>query len=297
MEMREALGELYEIDIQAISDSGEIKLEDLVGESMAVEIETDTGGKRYFQGHCVRFSYEGVLGYETRSENEESEESHLYRAHLRPWLWFLTQTADCRIFQNIGTVDIIKKVFQDLGFSDYKTSLSKTYPERVYCVQYRETDYDFISRLMQEDGIYYYFEHDSGKATLVLCDDEPAHKAVEGHAEIAYSEAEGEFRRDDDHIFFWQLRESAQTGMTTQTDYDFTKPTADLKTEKKIEKGKHSHKSYEIYDYPGPVCGDHGRRPFHPCADGGDRRPPPAGRRNGQCSAVEGRRQVQADGT
>ena len=87
-----------------------------------------------------------------------------------PWLWFLTRTSDCRIFQEKTVPDIIKEIFRDHGFTDFEERLSGSYRTWVYCVQYRETDFNFVSRLMEQEGIYYYFKHENGKHTLVLAD-------------------------------------------------------------------------------------------------------------------------------
>ena len=81
-----------------------------------------------------------------------------------PWLWLLTQTADCRIFQNMTVPDIIQKIFKDLGFTDFKLNLAGRFQPREYCVQYRETDFNFVSRLMEQYGIFYFFEHADGQA-------------------------------------------------------------------------------------------------------------------------------------
>ena len=94
---------------------------------------------------------------------------------VRPWLWFLTRTADCRIFQEMTVPDILKKVFADHGAADFKFELTGTYRKWTYCVQYRETDFNFVSRLMEQEGIYYYFRHTDGQHTLVLTDSTSKH--------------------------------------------------------------------------------------------------------------------------
>ena len=82
-----------------------------------------------------------------------------------PWLWFLTRQADCRIFQNLAPPNIISQIFNLFDFKDFRLSLQVTYPELEYCVQYRETSFNFVSRLMEEFGIFYYFDHSTqGKA-------------------------------------------------------------------------------------------------------------------------------------
>ena len=98
-----------------------------------------------------------------------------YNAELRPWFWLLTQASDCQIFQEMSTPEILAKVFKDLGYSDFKDSLKATYATRDYCVQYRETAFDFVSRLMEDEGIFYYFEHTASGHTMVLGDDAAVH--------------------------------------------------------------------------------------------------------------------------
>ena len=112
---------------------------------------------RYFNGYVTRFSQGGAHGRYNR-----------YSAVVRPWLWFLTRTADCRIFQDLTVPDIVKKVFGDHPTADFKFDLTGTYRKWKYCVQYRETDFNFVSRLMEEEGIYYYVAHTDGHNTVVL---------------------------------------------------------------------------------------------------------------------------------
>ena len=118
-------------------------------------------------------------------------------------------------------------------------------------MQYQETDFAFLSRLMEEEGIYYYISHEKTKDVLILADDASAHKALEDHAKLDFHFQEPGYRRRDDHVFEWRVGESIQTGKVTLQDYDFEKPKSDLKTVKALPQGKHAHKSYEMYGYPG----------------------------------------------
>ena len=103
-----------------------------------------------------------------------------YFAVVRPWLWFLTRTADCRIFQEMTVPDIVKKVFGEEPTNDFKFELTSKYRKWTYCVQYRETDFNFVSRLMEQEGIYYYFRHTDGHNTVVLTDSTGKHVADAG---------------------------------------------------------------------------------------------------------------------
>src|SRR5690606_5191972 len=99
-----------------------------------------------------------------------------YRLVLRPWLWLLSRTEDCRIFSSKSVPDIIREVFEDAGFSDFRMALSESYDRVEYCVQYRESDFAFVSRLMEEEGMYYFFEHSEDRHMLVLADAKSSHK-------------------------------------------------------------------------------------------------------------------------
>ncbi len=247
-DISEKMSALTETNIQFTSPDHNLKMEDVVGQRLSLELDDSSGNTRYWHGHCVSCAFEGRLGGQG-----------LYRAEVRPWLWFLTLHADCRIFQEKSALDVIKEIFSDRGFSDMQDKTSATYEPRDYLVQYRETDYDFVTRLMEEEGIYYYFTHDSSKETLVLADGSGSHRPLENAAEILFEFKEGggtgggsdSFKREEDHIYEWKSSERVNTGKVSLTDYDFTKPTTDLKALTAIPKGKHSHKDIEVYDYPG----------------------------------------------
>ncbi len=238
--VKEGLSELSEITFEFISPDRALDLSKIVGQEMKVEINTAEDDWRPFAGTCIEAQYLGLYeGY------------GLYTAELRPWLWFLTRARDNRIFQEKKVDDIIKDVFQEHGFSDYEFKLSRTYEQRLYTVQYRETDFDFLSRLMEEEGIYYFSVVKSGKETLILADGGGAHSPVPEVSTIAFNEREQEYRRRDDHIFEWQSQEQVTPGKVTMTDYCFEKPKADLKVASSTPKGAHGHKNYEVYEIPG----------------------------------------------
>src|SRR5262245_57934791 len=151
MQGREELGRLSEFQVELLSEKGSIARNDILGQNVTVSLALPDGGTRYFNGYVTRFSQGAKLGRYYR-----------YSAVVRPWLWFLTRTADCRIFQEMTVPDIIKKVFGDHSTADFALELTGSYRKWTYCVQYRETDFNFISRLMEEEGIYYYIRHSDG---------------------------------------------------------------------------------------------------------------------------------------
>lgn len=238
MSATEELGRLFRYDLELIGPSEAVKLEDVLGKDMAVRIDAHDG-TRFLHGNVSRFSYAG-----------RTEGYAIYHATLRPWLWFLTRTADCKIFQEMKVPDIIKEVFRELGFTDFEDRLSGTYRTWNYCVQYRETDFNFVSRLMEAEGIYYYFKHEEGRHTLVLSDGISSHEPAPGYAEIPYIPPDMGAVHDRDHVSDWSLWQEVQPGAYEIDDYDFKKPKADL-TAKSQQARPHSGADYDVYDYPG----------------------------------------------
>src|SRR5215813_13832271 len=160
----EGISQLFHFDLDLLSENESLKFQDLVGKNVTLRIFDIEGEERYWNGFISRFS-----------QGSQDRRLTSYRAQMVPWLWFLTRTSDCRIFQNKTVPDIIQKIFKDLGFQDFELRLYGSFAPRDYCVQYRETDFDFVSRLMEEEGIYYYFTHQDDKHVLVLGNDPAAH--------------------------------------------------------------------------------------------------------------------------
>jgi type VI secretion system secreted protein VgrG len=172
---------------------------------------------------------------------------YAYHAEIVPWLWLLSRRADCRIFQNKSVKDIIEQVFKanDKALFDL-SGIKGSHPTREYCVQYRETDFNFVSRLMEEEGIFYYFRHDKMSHKMMLGDDLSAFYTCE--------DAEVEYRTNPDltqHISAWNARNEFRTGVWTQNDYDFEHPSRNMQTNKNTLLAVSDFRNYEIYDYPG----------------------------------------------
>ena len=239
MNVSEQLGRLFQFDLDLLSEDPEIKLQDILAQNVTVRYLRPDGEYRYFNGFVSQFSQAGSHG-----------NLFVYRATLRPWFWFLTRTADCRIFQNKTVPDIIKEVFRDEGFSDFEDTLSGSYREWENCVQYRETDFNFISRLMEQEGMYYFFKYEDGKHTLVLSDSISAHETVPGYEEVPYYPPEESELRERDHISDWSLNQIVQPGAYSLNDYDFKKPKANLEVKSSVSR-EHDQAEFEIYDYPG----------------------------------------------
>ncbi|MBD8122559.1 type VI secretion system tip protein VgrG [Pseudomonas lutea] len=232
------MGRPFEFQLELTSLDGAIDLNRLLGKPMSVSLQLPDGSDRYFHGIVASCS-QGVNRGQFAS----------YQAILRPWLWLLTRTSDCRIFQNLTIPQIIKQVFRDLGFSDFEDALSATYREWEYCVQYRETSFDFVSRLMEQEGIYYYFRHEQDRHVLVLADAYGAHHPAPGYEAVPYYPPDGQ-HRERDHIDDWRLAQHVQPGSLELNDYDFQRPSARINVRSAMPRA-HSAGDYPLYDYPG----------------------------------------------
>ena len=241
----ERLGQMFHFELELLSEKYDITFADIVGQNITIRLNLSDGEIRYFNGYISRF---------TQTEGR----GHLahYRATVVPWLWFLTRTADCRIFQAKTIPEIIKEVFRDHGFSDIKDCLTEDYRKWDYCAQYRETDYNFVSRLMEQEGIYYFFEHDDKKHSIVLTDSITAHDSYPGYDEIRHRPTSGALSSAE-YIWDWIVEANIQPGMYAVSDFDFENVRADLRAVgKDAESGSltaagHALADFEIFDYPG----------------------------------------------
>ncbi|RWB35778.1 MAG: type VI secretion system tip protein VgrG [Mesorhizobium sp.] len=205
----------------------------------AVSIEGESDPKRWFSGLVSEFRL-------TRIEDRLA----YYEAVIRPWLWFLGNTTDCRIFQNMSVIEIVEEVFSKYSTAKFEKRLQGSYPPREYCVQYDETDLDFVQRLLEHEGILYFFEHDEGKHTLVLADAMNKLKPAPGYEKVPYHfEGQGS-RRDVEYITEWIPGSSVRPGAYVHTDYDFKKPGADLMA-KSAQPFSHKQAAGENYRQPG----------------------------------------------
>ena len=240
MVAREQLGQPFAIDLDLLSEEHGITLESVLGQTLTVRCDLPRGGLRHFSGLVSEFRYGGTSGRYAS-----------YQCRLSPWLWFLSRATNCRIFQHKTVPDILKQVFDDRGFTDYDRSrLSHVHPPRTYCVQYRETDLDFINRLIEHEGIHYYFRHGKDTHTLVMFDDNANLDSDAGYAEVPYYPPDEARFRERDHISEWVISGEVQPGSVVLRDFDFEKPSANMEARLSRPHG-HAHAGMEIYDYPG----------------------------------------------
>ena len=240
----EGISRLFSFDLEMISESHGIAFGDIVGKSVTISVTLSAGDKRYFNGIVSTFA-QGASGGDTGIDTRFSH----HRATMVPWLWLLTRTADSRIFQKLSVPDIIDKIFKEKGFNDFKVKLQGSYDKRDYCVQYRETDFNFVSRLMEEEGIHYFFEHEEDKHTLVLADKPQENQPCPQQKTARYQVNTGGWR-DDDVITRMERIQEIKPALYTLNDFNFEIPNTDLKvnvpSKQKLGPGER-----EIYDYPG----------------------------------------------
>jgi type VI secretion system secreted protein VgrG len=242
--VEEQLSRLFQIEAEMSSEDEDIDLDQVVGHEVTIRIDIGQNSERYFHGFVSRMVQEAKQDQYAR-----------YRATIVPWLWFLTRTSDCRVWvavedpnQGQTVPDVIEAVFKNRGFNNYKLSLSATYPKREFIVQYRETDFNFVSRLMEQEGIYYFFEHSDGKDTLVLSDSASAHEPFSGYASVVFNPgADADLH---EVISDWTVEKEVHPVSTVLNDYDFKKPKSPLLSVTNTSR-PHGAATYEIYDAPG----------------------------------------------
>ena len=233
----EGISEMFRYNIDLASLDGEVDFDAVIGQPALLTIH-GLKGKRYVHGIVSLFEQTGKEGKWTR-----------YRAEVVPAIWILSRHYTCRIFQTQTIPDIIKKVLTDAGISSdqFRFSLKKTYKPRDYCVQYRESDLSFISRLMEQYGIFYLFEHAEDKDIMVIGNDPVVHVPIQDPATVIYHAPGTTGVSDQEHIFEYRFNREIRSGAVMLKDFDFKKPRLNLGAEEKINgDGK-----LEVYDYPG----------------------------------------------
>ncbi len=235
----EALSLPFELDVVMHSKSSGLSAKAVLGKPFTLKVATEQPGvQRFFNGICTRFASAGREG-----------EHLIYTAKLRPWLWLASRRSDCKIFQKMKVPDIISEVLSRYGYPLTK-KLTKSYRTWEYCVQYQETDLNFVMRLMEHEGIYFYFEHADGVHTMMLADDMSCHSPMAGKSTIKYFGLDAAAVADEEHINSWLVREEVDSGEYFSDDYDFEHPKADLKIKRANPLG-HSHDAYQQYQWPG----------------------------------------------
>ncbi|MBB3808158.1 type VI secretion system Vgr family protein [Pseudochelatococcus contaminans] len=234
----EALSELFEMKISMISSNAGITADSLLGKPVTLKISRPDAAPRAFNGIVAAFSAGGraVSGHRR------------YQIVLRPKLWLLTLTADCRVFQNQSVVQIAETLLSEGTVSDFKKKgLTGTHVAREYCVQYNETDYDFLRRILAEEGIYFYFQHGDGAHTLVLSDSAAGYGDC-GEDSVYYAPP---LSGETISIESWNPGYRFVSGKAALTDYNFEQPASDLTSSTGTALSNGAFKTWEVFDYPG----------------------------------------------
>jgi len=234
----ESVSRLFRFELDLLSENSAISFPDIIGKNVTISLKQPDESYRYINGVISRFA-----------QHATEEQFTSYSAEMVPWLWLLTLNVDCRIFKNKTIPDIITEVFNDLGFNDYTNSLQSSYDPREYCVQYRESSFNFVSRLMEEYGIFYFFKHQQGKHTLVMADSPTAHSSCPGQSSVRYMTVSG--GPQEDVITGWQIEQELRTGKYSHTDYNFQTPSTSLIASEPTVYEVGGNSKFEIYHYSG----------------------------------------------
>lgn len=235
----ERLGRLYCYDVELLSTCNDVDPNALLGKHATVKLQLPGGATRHVDGCVTRFALAGSHGRFAR-----------YAMQLRPWAWLLTRTADCRIFQSQTVPEIVQAVFAKYPDAAFELRLTGSYEPWVYCVQYRETDFNFVSRLAEQEGWYWYFRHEAGKHTLVLSDSPAAHDPYPGYASIGFVADNRSGSTEKERIVDWSPSAEIQSGRYVIDEYDFTQPATELQ-QRTAQPRPHEQSQHEIFDWPG----------------------------------------------
>lgn len=242
---REALSQLFRFDLELLHEEEEegteatlVDPQSILGQSMTVVASQADGAERHFNGICVDFT-----------QGNRNTRFSKYQASLVPKVWLLTQVSQSRIFQNLSVPDILRKVFD--GF-EFVMEVQGTLQPRNYCVQYRETDWNFASRLMEEEGIFFYFEHTSTSHKMIIANSPSSHRECPSKTSIPFiRDISVEAEEWAGSVFTWRSANRLRAGKFSLRDHNFELPTNNQETEQLSRFNIGGNQNLEIYDYPG----------------------------------------------
>lgn len=244
-EGKESVSETFEFDLTVHSTNHNIPLDSLIGTSATVVISLPDKKERFINGIISEFQHIGTFLLE---EGTLSSVLSHYQARLIPWFWTLKLNQDCRIFQNKNVPDIVRQIFEENSLAEFEVRLTENYTVREYCVQYRESDFNFVSRLLEEEGIFYFFEHSAKKHKLILADNPTRFKPLPDQSKVDFAMA-FDSQEEDASISDWQVRRKMGSEKFELRDFNFRNPFLDLTSNLKSKKSR--GKELEVYDYPG----------------------------------------------
>ncbi len=235
---QEGISTLFSFELQLTAQDAGVSLSGALGKTAVLTI-TGPGGQRHVHGMISE-----IQQRETRREGDWN--NTYYRVNLAPKARHLTYRTDCRIFQKKDFKEIVSGLLKEASIEHTFHSSGKQPQKREYCVQYQETDWDFISRLLQEEGYFYYFEHSADQHVLHIGNDYQHHKAIPGSQTVPYHDPDSR-TADGEHITRFFYRQRLQSGRVSLTDYNYEKPSLNLLSRAEIDKAS----APEVYSYPG----------------------------------------------
>jgi type VI secretion system secreted protein VgrG len=246
----EALSSAFEITVQLLSTDARIERKALLGQPMTVSIPTQNlMATRYLNGKITKVSVSSTELSGTRYA--------VYSLVMEPDLWPLKRDRNLRIFQSQTVTQIIKTLLSEYNVT-VEDKLTGNYRVWEYCVQYQESSFNFISRLMELEGIYYYFRHEADKHTMVLMDSAQQHQPFSGYETIPYHVTPSGGSTSEEGISLWSLEDQVTPGLYSIDDYDFRKPNAWM-FQARQNPASPSPGQIDVYDWPGHfIDHDHG---------------------------------------
>jgi len=226
----------FRFNLELLAEDPDISPSDLIGKAIDIKIILADGSDHFLNGHV-----------ESLQANSIHPNGHRqYHAEIVPWFSLLSYIDDCRIFQAMDVKAIVEEVFNSRGYSNFEFKLQKTYRNREYTVQYRESDFNFVSRLLEEEGIYYFHTHEQGKHTLIIADDAADYVSCTEDS-LRYFTA----GRSGDHLSVWSHQYSLVSGKCSLDDYNFKTPATDISVNVSTILDTVDADKLERYDYPG----------------------------------------------
>ena len=207
----EGLSTLFEYTLTLTSKNPNLAATDIIGQTIAVTIDTK-GGERILNGLVTDFGY--------LSEDEDEQSYHLYTVIMRPNMWYLTQRYDSRVFVDKDIIEITRTILDEFGFP-YEIQCLNSYRKYGHSTQYQETSFNYLNRLFEQEGLYYYFTHTEGNHTLIIVDDNSAHEPIQGNSTIPYHSAVTPGTPDKNYIDEWQQTDRLATKKISVNDHSY----------------------------------------------------------------------------
>ena len=242
----EGISQLFRYELEMLHDHGEetssepllVNVQQILGQKMTVAVTQADGAERFFNGICVDFS-----------QGKRHGRFSKYHAELVPQFWLLTQNSQSRIFQNLSVPEILRQV---LGGIEYDIEVQGTFEPRNYCVQYRESDFNFASRLMEEEGIYYYFAHTADSHRMIIANTPGSHRECPSKSEIPFQiDVSADLEEWSGAVLSWLVANKLRAGKFTLRDHNFQLPAQNLEAEQTSGFNVGGNQNLENYDYPG----------------------------------------------